>query len=308
MAAGHRRNIFFLFHLAQTAHSAGVKLSSGEIRRAVSAALQEDVGSGDATTLATVPRGLKAVAQMNAREKLVLAGLDFAETAFKLLSRSVKVRRFHRDGDRVRAGEPLLRVEGPARALLTAERVALNFAQRLSGIATASAAHVDAVAGTGVVILDTRKTAPGLRLLDKYAVSCGGGQNHRMDLADGVLIKNNHISLGGGVAKVLALAMQRRPPGQKIQIEVRSLSELDEAIAGGADSLLLDNMTPAETTRAVVVARKHVPDIPIEVSGGITLETVRKYAQTGVTYISVGALTHSVMAIDLSMKITAEIF
>jgi nicotinate-nucleotide pyrophosphorylase (carboxylating) len=212
------------------------------------------------------------------------------------------------DGVRVRKGQAIAVIRGNARTILACERVTLNLLQRMCGIATETRKYVDAVAGTGVVILDTRKTAPGLRLLDKYAVSCGGGQNHRMDLADGVLIKNNHISLGGGIAKVLALALQRRPRGQKIQVEVRSFEELEEALAGGADSLLLDNMTPAEVKRAVAVARKHIANIPIEVSGGITLETVRKYAQTGVTYISVGALTHSVSAIDLSMKITAEIF
>jgi nicotinate-nucleotide pyrophosphorylase (carboxylating) len=212
------------------------------------------------------------------------------------------------DGVRVREGQAIAVIRGNARTILACERVTLNLLQRMCGIATETRKYVDAVAGTGAVILDTRKTAPGLRLLDKYAVSCGGGQNHRMDLADGVLIKNNHVSLGGGVAKVLALAMQRRLPGQKIQIEVRSIQELDEALAGGADSLLLDNMAPAEAKHAVGIARKQMSNIPIEVSGGITLETVQKYAQTGVTYISVGALTHSVAAIDLNMKIAVEIF
>ncbi|MEO6965028.1 MAG: carboxylating nicotinate-nucleotide diphosphorylase, partial [Acidobacteriaceae bacterium] len=211
-------------------------------------------------------------------------------------------------GVRVRKGQAIAVIRGNARMILACERVTLNLLQRMCGIATETRKYVDAVKGTGAIILDTRKTVPGLRLLDKYAVSCGGGQNHRMDLADGVLIKNNHISLGGGVTKVLGLALKRRKPAQKIQVEVRSLDELEEALAVGADSLLLDNMTPAEAKRAVSIARKKIAKIPIEVSGGITLETVRKYAQTGVTYISVGALTHSVTAIDLSMRITAEIF
>jgi nicotinate-nucleotide pyrophosphorylase (carboxylating) len=280
-------------------------------------ALIEDHAMHDATTELTLDPKLSASATIVAKQDCILAGWDAIPRVleiFRKLDQS-STRRFevvHHpemfDGVRVRKGQAVAVIRGNARTILACERVTLNLLQRMCGIATETRRYVDAVAGTGVVILDTRKTAPGLRLLDKYAVSCGGGQNHRMDLADGVLIKNNHISLGGGVAKVLALALQRRSAGQKIQVEVRSLDELEEALAGGADSLLLDNMTPAEAKRAVDIARKRIAKIPIEVSGGITLETVRKYAQTGVTYISVGALTHSVSAIDLSMKITAEIF
>jgi nicotinate-nucleotide pyrophosphorylase (carboxylating) len=280
-------------------------------------ALIEDHAMHDATTELTLDPKLSASAAVVAKQDCILAGSEAIPRVLEIFRKldQTSTRRFevvHHpemfDGVRVRKGQVIAVIRGNARTILACERVTLNLLQRMCGIATETRKYVDAVAGTGAVILDTRKTAPGLRLLDKYAVSCGGGQNHRMDLADGVLIKNNHISLGGGVAKVLALALQRRPRGQEIQIEVRSTEELEEALAGGADSLLLDNMTPAEAKRAVEFARKQFPNIPIEVSGGITLETVRKYAQTGVTYISVGALTHSVAAIDLSMKITAEIF
>ncbi len=280
-------------------------------------ALIEDHATLDATTELTLDPRLPASATVLAKQDCVLAGWEAIPRILEVFRKldQASTRRFevvHHpemfDGVRVHKGQAIAVIRGNARTILACERVTLNLLQRMCGIATETRRYVDAVKGTGAIILDTRKTAPGLRLLDKYAVSCGGGQNHRMDLADGVLIKNNHISLGGGVAKVLASAMKRRKAGQKIQVEVRSLKELEEALAGGADSLLLDNMTPAETRQAVRFARKKSPGIPIESSGGMTLEIVRKYAQTGVNYISVGALTHSVMAIDLSMKITSEIF
>lgn len=280
-------------------------------------ALIEDHATHDATSELTLDPKLPASASIIAKQDCILAGWGaiarVLEIFLKLDQRSTgRFEVVHHpemfDGVHVRAGQAIAVIRGNARTILACERVTLNLLQRMCGIATETRKYVDAVAGTGVVILDTRKTAPGLRLLDKYAVSCGGGLNHRMDLADGVLIKNNHISLGGGLAKVLALAKQRRSAGQKIQVEVRSLDELEQALAGGADSLLLDNMTPAEARRAVNIARRRISKIPIEVSGGITLETVRKYALGGVTYISVGALTHSVSAVDLSMKITAEIY
>ena len=178
--------------------------------------------------------------------------------------------------------------------------------QRMSGIATLTRRYADAVAGTSTTVIDTRKTVPGLRILDKYAVTCGGGENHRLDLADGVLIKNNHISLGGGVSAVLKRAQQRRLPGQIIDIEVRSFPELEEALANGAESLLLDNMTPAEVKQAIGIVRERGLKIPIEASGGIELATIRDYALAGPNYISVGALTHSAVAVDLSMRIAAE--
>lgn len=280
-------------------------------------ALVEDHATRDATSELTIDAKLPATATILAKQDCVLAGWDaiprlleiFGGLAPSLPKRLEAIR--HRelfDGVRVRSGQSIAVIRANARVILACERVMLNLLQRMCGIATETRKYVDAVAGTGVAILDTRKTAPGLRPLDKYAVSCGGGQNHRMDLADGVLIKNNHISLGGGLAAVLARAVRNRKPGQKIRVEVRSLQELEAAVKGGADSLLLDNMTPAEVRRAANLARKLSADIPIEASGGMTLETVRKYALTGVNFISVGALTHSVHAIDLSMKITSEIY
>ena len=280
-------------------------------------ALIEDHATRDATTELTLDPKLPASATVLAKQDCILAGWEAIPRILEVFRKldQTSTRRFevvHHpeifDGVRIRKGQAIAVIRGNARTILACERVTLNLLQRMCGIATETRRYVDAVAGTGVAILDTRKTVPGLRPLDKYAVSCGGGQNHRMDLADGVLIKNNHISLGGGVANVLARALKIRKPGQKIQVEVRSMEELEEALTGGADSLLLDNMTPAETKTAVSFARKRAGKIPIEASGGMTLETVRKYAQTGVNYISVGALTHSVVAIDLSMRITAEIF
>ncbi len=279
--------------------------------------LIEDNATHDATTELTLDPKLPASATVLAKQDCVLAGWEaiprFLEVFRKLDQTST--RRFDVvrhpevfDGVRIRKGQAIAVIRSDARTILACERVTLNLLQRMCGIATETRKYVDEVAGTGARILDTRKTVLGLRVLDKYAVCCGGGHNHRMDLADGVLIKNNHISLGGGVSQVLARARKRRKPNQKIQVEVRSMKELEEAIDGGADSLLLDNMTPAEVRQAVRFARKRDTKVPIEASGGMTLETVRKYALTGVDYISVGALTHSVVAIDLSMRVTAEIF
>jgi nicotinate-nucleotide pyrophosphorylase (carboxylating) len=280
-------------------------------------ALVEDHATHDATTELTLDPKLSATATILAKQDCILAGSEAIPRILEVFrkldqasSRRIEVVQHPEmfDGVRVRKGQAVAVIRGNARTILACERVTLNLLQRMCGIATETRKYVDAVKGTGVVILDTRKTVPGLRLLDKYAVSCGGGHNHRMDLADGVLIKNNHISLGGGVAKVLARAMKLCKAGQKVQVEVRSLDELKEALDGGADSLLLDNMTPAEAKNAVKIARRHSLKVPIEASGGVTLDTIKKYAQTGVDYISVGALTHSVMAIDLSMRITADIY
>lgn len=280
-------------------------------------ALVEDHATRDSTTELTLDAKLPASATVLAKQDCILAGWEAIPRILEVFRKldQGSTRRFDVvrhpeifDGVRIRKGQAVAVIRSDARTILACERVTLNLLQRMCGIATETRKYVDAVAGTGAVILDTRKTAPGLRMLDKYAVCCGGGQNHRMDLADGVLIKNNHISLGGGVAKVLARAMKLRKPAQKIQVEVRDMEELQEALDGGADSLLLDNMTPSETRKAVQFARKRAGKIPIEASGGMTLDTVRKVAQTGVNYISVGALTHSVEAIDLSMRITAEIF
>jgi nicotinate-nucleotide pyrophosphorylase (carboxylating) len=196
-----------------------------------------------------------------------------------------------------------------AQVLLSCERVILNLMQHLSGIATLTRQYVDAIADTGARVLDTRKTVPGLRTLEKYAVLSGGGTNHRLDLASGILIKNNHISLGGGLPKALTQALKNRTPGQRVQVEVRSPKELDEALQYGAEAILLDNMTPAEVKQAVEHIRQQTQGkthIPIEASGGIVLENIRSYAETGVDFISVGALTHSAKAADISMRIQAE--
>ena len=281
-------------------------------------ALLEDHVTADATTALTIDPDLPASATILAKQDCVLAGLGLVPRVFQVfahLDTGKPARRFDVishpeifDGVRVHKGQAVAVIRHNARAILACERVILNLMQRMCGIATLTRQYVDAVQGTGAVILDTRKTVPGLRLLDKYAVTCGGGTNHRMDLADGVLIKNNHISLGGGLAKALASARSLRKAGQKIQVEVRTAEELALALDGGADSLLLDNMTPAEVRRAVKIARERDAKIPIEASGGMTLETVRKYAKAGVNYISVGALTHSVPAVDLSMRITSDIY
>jgi len=277
-------------------------LSPDEVLRAVRAALAEDVGTGDVTTLATVPQDQIASALMVAREPLVLAGIDFAYIAFRELSNGVSLVLCKKDGDRVLRGEPLLKVSGPARAILTAERVALNFVQRLSGVATLTARFVEALQGTGARILDTRKTTPGWRRFEKYAVACGGGTNHRFGLYDMVLIKDNHLAalqaaLPNPIHAAVACARESYP-SLKVEVEVDSLEQLDYALAAGADIILLDNMTPDQMRQAVEKCRGRAKT---EASGGVTLETVRAIAETGVDYISSGALTHSARAVDIAL-------
>jgi nicotinate-nucleotide pyrophosphorylase (carboxylating) len=210
------------------------------------------------------------------------------------------------DGVRVRTGQVLAVVRHNARVLLSCERVILNLLQHMSGIATLTRTYVDAIHGTHARILDTRKTVPGMRALDKYAVLCGGGTNHRLDLASGILIKNNHISLGGGLKTALKNALERRKSGQRVQAEVRSMAELEEALSDGAEAVLLDNMTPEQARACVERVKQESRWIPTEASGGIVLENIRQFAETGVDFISVGALTHSARAADISMTITAE--
>ena len=280
-------------------------------------ALKEDKATRDVTTEVTVDSDLRASATILARQDLILSGLGciprFLDIFADLDNR--KHRRYETvshpeifDGVRVRDGQAIAVIRHNARVILACERVILNLMQRMSGIATMTRKYVDAIDGTNARVLDTRKTVPGLRILDKYAVRCGGGENHRLDLSDGILIKNNHISLGGGIEKVLKRAHKTRQPGQTIDIEVRTQEELKLALDGGAESLLFDNMTPAQVKKAVATVRDRGLAIPIEASGGITLENIRNYALAGVDYISVGALTHSAPAADLSMRITAEIF
>jgi nicotinate-nucleotide pyrophosphorylase (carboxylating) len=277
-------------------------LSADEIKQAVQRAVAEDIGNGDVTTLATVPEDAAASAVMAARETLVVAGLDLVEAAFRELSTGVKCERLARDGQRVTAGSSLMRITGPARALLSGERVALNFVQRLSGIATLTAQFVDAVKTTRAQILDTRKTTPGWRWLEKYAVACGGGRNHRFGLFDMVLIKDNHlVTLRDAQPDPIAAAVQKaraKYPALKVEVEADTLEQIDQAVAAGADFVLLDNMNPIQLRLAV---QKCKGGPQTEASGGVTLASVRTIAETGVDFISIGALTHSARAMDIGL-------
>ncbi len=275
-------------------------------------ALQEDRATRDATTYACIDPNQRASGTILAKQDCVLSGLGCIPrilNVFAVLDGTVTSHpevTSHTeifDGVRLRKGQSIAVIVHNARVLLSCERVILNILQRMSGIATLTRRYVDAVAGTGTVILDTRKTAPGLRVLDKYAVSCGGGINHRLDLSDGVLIKNNHIALAGGEVAALQRALHNRRGSQIVEIEVRSLHELEAVLEHGAEAVLLDNMSPEDVRQAVERVRQLDRDVPLEASGGITLENVRTYAETGVNFISVGALTHSAPAVDLSMRI-----
>jgi len=290
---------------------------SKRVRTILEAALAEDKVANDITTALTIPHGLRATGTILAKQPCVVSGLGAIPVILDIFGKMSKepVGRFEVvshpeifDGVKVKKGQPIAVIRHNAAAILSCERVILNLMQRMSGIATLTNEFVKAVAGTKTKILDTRKTIPGLRMLDKYAVSCGGGVNHRLDLQDGILIKNNHISLGGGLPLALENALKKRKSQQWVQVEVRSQLELDQAIAGGAESILLDNMTPAQVKKAVKQIRAALPKVPIEASGNMNLKTVRKYALTGVDFISVGALTHSAVAVDLSMRITAEVY
>jgi len=290
---------------------------SRKIEAILEQALLEDKATSDVTTAITIDPVLLASATVIAKQDCVVSGLGSVPRFLDIFARLDK-RNSGRyevvshpemfDGVRVKKGQAIAVIRHNARVILACERVILNLMQHMSGIATLTRRYVDAVAGTNTKVLDTRKTVPGLRVLDKYAVRCGGGENHRLDLSDGILIKNNHISLGGGIANVLKKAHELRAAGQTIDIEVRTFDELLLALDNGAESLLLDNMSPAEVKKAVGIVRERGSKIPVEASGGIVLDNIRKYALTGVDYISVGALTHSAPAVDLSMRITAEIY
>jgi nicotinate-nucleotide pyrophosphorylase (carboxylating) len=277
-------------------------LSREEIQRAVRWALAEDVGPGDVTTLATVTDHAEATGRMVAREDLVVAGLPLAQAAFLELSPDVQMEPVRLDGSRASQGDVLLRLTGRARALLTAERVALNFVQRLSGVATCTAQFVKAVEGTACKILDTRKTTPGWRSFEKYAVRCGGGENHRMGLFDMILIKDNHLAaLRGEPPNAVGAAVRRarqQYPGLKVEVEADTPAQVRQALESGADIILLDNMD-LEELRAAVHWINH--KAKTEASGGITLANVRAIAQTGVDFISIGALTHSARAVDIAL-------
>jgi nicotinate-nucleotide pyrophosphorylase (carboxylating) len=270
------------------------------LARVIREGLAEDVGPGDVTTRATVPDGVTASGELRLKAPGVIAGLDAFAAVFAALDPAVEVQALVGDGDRFDdVPRDIARVRGPARALLTGERLALNLLQRMSGIATETRRYVDAVAGTGVDILDTRKTAPGLRMLDKRAVLAGGGTNHRRGLYDAILIKDNHIAVAGGIARAVELA-RASAPGLPVEVEARTEGEVIDALRAGVDCVLLDNMDPPALRRAVdFVDRRAVT----EASGGVVLATVRAIAETGVDRISVGALTHSVTALDISLEL-----
>jgi len=286
--------------------------NSRRITGIIENALLEDRATRDATTYACIDPNQRAAATILAKQDCILAGigcvarildvyagLDGAVTSHYEVTTHPEIF----DGVRLHRGQSVAVIQHNARVILSCERVILNFLQRMSGIATLTRKFVDAVSGTKARILDTRKTAPGLRVLDKYAVRCGGGHNHRLDLSDGVLIKNNHIALAGGVIPALERAIQNRRGSQPIMVEVRNSDELEKALTHGAEAILLDNMTPEEVRLAVERCEKLEPHIPLESSGGIRLENVRAYAETGVDFISVGLLTHSPQAADMSMRV-----
>jgi nicotinate-nucleotide pyrophosphorylase (carboxylating) len=279
-----------------------VALTNEEVSGAVRLALEEDIGEGDATTLATVPETALVRAVMKAREPLVLSGLALVEAAFLEMSPLIKFTSTAKDGQAVKTGQELAQIEGPARPILSAERVALNFVQRLSGIATMTAKYVEVVKGSRAQILDTRKTTPGWRRFEKYAVACGGGQNHRFGLHDMILIKDNHLAaLRNELPNPIAVAVQRarlQYPQLLIEVETDTLEQVEQAASAGADYILLDNMTLIQLRLAVQQVRGRART---EASGGVNLANVRPMADTGVDFISVGAITHSARAVDIAL-------
>jgi nicotinate-nucleotide pyrophosphorylase (carboxylating) len=286
-------------HVARPAHLIE-KVNSELIARQVAAALAEDLGAGDVTA-ALVPATQQVRAQIIAREPAVLCGTDWVDATFKQLDASIRVDWQAQDGDAMVADRAVVRLTGPARPILTGERTALNFLQTLSGTATAARRYVDAVAGTGCRILDTRKTLPGLRLAQKYAARCGGAQNHRLGLYDMVLIKENHIIAAGSIGGAIAMA-RKSSPGVPVEAEVESLGEFDEALDAGADIILLDELSLDDMREAVQRNRARGSRAKLEASGSVTLATVRDVALTGVDYVSIGGITKHVQAVDLSMR------
>ena len=278
-------------------------LSDESLDAALRAFLAEDVGAGDVTTQATVPGSARARGELVAKSECVVSGLPVARRVFELLEPELKWTDEVAVGTRVGAGAVLARLEGRARPILTAERVALNLLQRMSGIATATRRFVDRLAGTSCRVLDTRKTAPGLRAFDRQAVRDGGGDNHRYDLSEMVLIKDNHLRLSGGVRGAVAAARAASPPGMAIEVEVESDEELRDALAAGADRILIDNQTPEVVARWSAIAKKSQRRPFLEASGNMRLDVVRAYAEAGVDAVSVGALTHSVAAADISLEL-----
>lgn len=279
-------------------------LESGDVMHAIGDFLAEDIGRGDITTSACVAKDVRGVGRFLAKEDLVLCGLNVAEAVFFHLDQDVsEIDTTHNDGDELTAGTTFGTLKGYADVLLIGERVALNLLQRMSGIATLTRQYVNAIEGTGAVIVDTRKTTPGLRMLEKYAVTIGGGKNHRMGLDDGILIKDNHIALAGGITEAVKAAQEKAGHLHKIEVEITNWAQLREAIEAGAEIVMLDNQTPDEAAKLVQMARDMNPNIVIEASGGMDLDRVRAFAEAGVDLISVGRITHSAKAVDISFKI-----
>jgi nicotinate-nucleotide pyrophosphorylase (carboxylating) len=269
----------------------------------VDALLAEDLGTGgDVTSAATIPADQRFAAVMASRQDIVVAGIDLAAAVFRKLDPDVRIELMCADGERVAARGELMRLSGEARAMLTAERSALNTVQHLSGIATLTRRYVDVIAGTGATLLDTRKTIPGLRVLEKYAARMGGAANHRMRLDDGVLIKDNHVAACGGVAEAVRRAKAANT-GLQVQVEVDALEQIEPALRAGADRLLLDNMPPAVLRQAVALVAGRVP---LEASGGVTLDTIRAIAETGVDFVSLGRITQSAPAVDIGLDYRVE--
>lgn len=279
-------------------------LESGDVLAAVGEFLAEDIGRGDITTTACVPQNTRGMGRFLAKEYLVLCGLDVAEAVFFHLDPdSSEIEASFQEGDEIEAGTVFATLKGYADVLLVGERTALNLIQRMSGIATLTRAYVKAIEGTKAQIVDTRKTTPGLRILEKYAVTVGGGKNHRMGLDDGVLIKDNHIALAGGITEAVQAAKNKVGHLHKIEVEISNWAQLREAIEAGAEIVMLDNQTPDEAAKLVQMARSMNPNVLIEASGGMDLDRVRSFAEAGVDLISVGRLTHSARAVDISFKI-----
>jgi nicotinate-nucleotide pyrophosphorylase (carboxylating) len=272
------------------------------VQRLLDLTLEEDAGRGDVTSAALIDEGQEAEADIIAKERLVVCGLGIAEAVFTRFDWRTRMRARIADGDPVTPGTLVASVRGPAQAVLAGERVALNFMQHLSGIATLTQAFVAAAEGAKVRVTDTRKTTPGLRALEKYAVRVGGGYNHRADLSSGLLIKDNHIALVGSVREAVRRARANAPQGLRVEVEVESMSDLDEALEAGAEIVLLDNFATRDIADAVKRVREQAPRTLIEVSGGVTLDRMRDLGKTGVDIISVGSLTHSARAVDLSLE------
>ena len=281
-------------------------LENSEILGDIGEYLREDIGRGDITTQATVSPDVRGAGKFLAKENLVICGLEVAEAVFAHLDPETgEIETNYNDGDTVDAGTVFATLKGYADVLLTGERVALNLIQRMSGVATLTRQYVKAIEGTNATIIDTRKTTPGLRMLEKYAVTVGGGKNHRYGLDDGVLIKDNHIALAGGITKAIVAAKRKIGHLHKIEVEISNWAQLREAIEAGADIVMLDNQTPDEAAKLVEMARSLNPNVLLEASGGMDLDRVRLFAQAGVDLISVGRLTHSAKAVDISFKIHA---